>query len=752
MSRRLRTAIIGCGKVAHLHARALTRLPEAEFVAVADVDAARAQAFASRYGVEAREDLADAEVVIICTPHPLHKEAAIAAMNKGAHVLVEKPLATTVADCDEMIAAAVRNRVRLGAVSQRRFLEPIQRMKAAIDAGKIGRPILGTVNMFSWRDEAYYKSDPWRGKWDTEGGGVLINQAPHHLDILQWLMGPIEEVTGRWANLNHPYVEVEDTALALIRFQGGGLGSVTVSLSQNPGIYTKIHVHGSNGYSVGAQTDTGATFVAGVSEAAEPAFNDLWTIPGEAAPSADRTGEDYHALQDREFLQAILEDRDPMVDGKEGRKVVELISAIYQSGREGRSVLLAAMLALLCFFAPLKAADFALTHARIYTAPEAKPIPDGTILIRDGRIAEVGQKVKVGRDVRALDCSGMTVTAGLWNSHVHIFTPGLLHAERFSGAQLSAQLEAMLTRWGFTTVFDVASILSNTNLIRERIAKGEVRGPKILTVGEPFFPKDGVPVYVKPFLEENHIVLPEDQSTAEAVGRVKRQVQEGADGIKIFAGSIQAHNILVMPVDLASAIVRESHSLGKPVFAHPSNAPGVEVSIASGVDVLAHVPATGGELPQGLWERAKAAHMALIPTLTLFEWEAQRGKASAEETARWRNAAVAQLKAYSQLGGQILFGTDVGYTDHFDTAEEYRLMSQAGMTFPQILASLTTNPAQRFQQANHSGRIAKGMDADLTVFHSDPAVDITSLARVRYTIRQGAVIFSDLPVSAAVHE
>ena len=170
------------------------------------------------------EDLAGVEVAIVCTPHPLHKDAALAAMNTGAHVLVEKPLATTVADCDEMIAAAARNGVRLGAVSQRRFFEPIQRMKAAIDAGKIGRPVLGTVNMFSWRDEAYYKSDPWRGKWDTEGGGVLINQAPHHLDILQWLMGPIEEVTGRWANLNHPYVEVEDTAMALVRFRGGGTG------------------------------------------------------------------------------------------------------------------------------------------------------------------------------------------------------------------------------------------------------------------------------------------------------------------------------------------------------------------------------------------------------------------------------------------------------------------------------------------------------------------------------------------------
>jgi UDP-N-acetyl-2-amino-2-deoxyglucuronate dehydrogenase len=338
MSRRLRVAIIGCGKVAHLHAQALRLLPEAELVAVTDVDTDRARAFAKQYSVESRGDLANAEVAIICTPHPLHKASAIAAMNNGAHALVEKPLAATIADCDEMIEAAARNKVRLGAVSQRRFFEPIQRMKAAIDAGKIGRPVLGTVNMFSWRDEAYYKSDPWRGRWDTEGGGVLINQATHHLDILQWLMGPIEEVSGLWANLNHPYIEVEDTALAMVRFHGGGLGSITVSLSQNPGVHTKIHIHGSNGFSVGAQTDTGATFVAGSTQAIDPPFNDLWTIPNEPLPVSVHTNIDYHALQDREFLQAILNDRDPAVDGKEGRKVVELISAIYQSGRVGRPV------------------------------------------------------------------------------------------------------------------------------------------------------------------------------------------------------------------------------------------------------------------------------------------------------------------------------------------------------------------------------------------------------------------------------
>lgn len=351
----MRTAIVGCGKVAHLHAAALRSLPESEFVAVCDADESRSAAFAAQYGVRSFADVTQmvaesgAQAVVICTPHPAHADPAVAAANAGAHVLVEKPLASSLADCDRMIEAADRNGVRLGVVSQRRFFEPVARMKAAIDAGKIGTPVLGTVAMFSWRDEAYYRSDPWRGRWDTEGGGVLINQSPHHLDILQWLMGPVEEVVGRWANLNHPYVEVEDTALAILRFRSGGMASITVSLCQNPGIYTKIHIHGSNGASVGTQTDTGATFIAGMSGVAEPPLNDLWTIPGEQHllagfqeqdrerfASIDATGH-YHLLQVREFLQAVREGRAPSVDGLEGRKVVEIIAAIYASGNAAAS-------------------------------------------------------------------------------------------------------------------------------------------------------------------------------------------------------------------------------------------------------------------------------------------------------------------------------------------------------------------------------------------------------------------------------
>jgi predicted dehydrogenase len=204
--------------------------------------------------------------------------------------------------------------------------------------------------MFSWRDEAYYRSDPWRGKWATEGGGVLVNQSPHQLDLLRWFMGEIDEISGCWANLNHPSIEVDDTALAMIRFKNGGLGSIVTSLSQRPGIYTKVHIHGSNGASVGVETDRGATFVAGVSDIAEPPLNDLWTIPGEEHLLAEFQTDDrarfrqinatthYHALQVRDFLQAVRDNRPPLVTGEDGRIVVEMFTAIYRSNQERRPI------------------------------------------------------------------------------------------------------------------------------------------------------------------------------------------------------------------------------------------------------------------------------------------------------------------------------------------------------------------------------------------------------------------------------
>jgi UDP-N-acetyl-2-amino-2-deoxyglucuronate dehydrogenase len=354
--RRLRTALVGCGKVGATHAAALRTLDESDFVGVCDADFGRAGRFAAdgpaRPFADVASMLAEArpEVVLLATPHPLHAEAAILAARAGAHVLVEKPLAASLVDADAMLAEAKKSGVTLGVISQRRFYEPVLRMKAAIDAGKIGRPVLGVFQMYSWRDPSYYQSDPWRGRWDAEGGGVLVNQSPHQLDLLRWFLGDIEEVSGNWANLNHPEVEVDDTAVATIRFKNGGLGSIITSLSQKPGLFTKVHVHGSNGASVGVETDRGATFIAGVSAIAEPPLNDLWTIPGEedflskfqAEDRAHFAGIDaathYHALQIRDFLQACLEGRPPLVTGEDGREVVALFTAIYRSHREGRPI------------------------------------------------------------------------------------------------------------------------------------------------------------------------------------------------------------------------------------------------------------------------------------------------------------------------------------------------------------------------------------------------------------------------------
>lgn len=352
----VRAALIGCGKVGGVHAAALAGLTEAQLVGCCDASAERAATFAARYGGRAFTDLdallrtAAPEAVIVATPHPLHAAPAIRAAEAGVHVLVEKPLAASLADCDAMLAAARKAGVTLGAVSQRRFATPVLRMRAAIDAGKIGRPALGVILMFNWRDEAYYRSDPWRGRWDTEGGGVLVNQSPHHLDLLRWFLGPVEEISGTWANLNHPYVEVEDTALATIRFRNGGVGSVVVSLAQKPGLWSKVHVHGTSGASIGVETDRGATFVAGMSAPVEPPRNDLWTIPGEealldafqAADRAEFAGIDpatyYHALQLRDFFGALRSGRPPLVTGEDGRAVVALFTAIYESHRQKRPI------------------------------------------------------------------------------------------------------------------------------------------------------------------------------------------------------------------------------------------------------------------------------------------------------------------------------------------------------------------------------------------------------------------------------
>ncbi len=353
---KMRFGLMGYGKVANLHAVALGRSRNARLVSVCGRNTVRRDEFARNWGIASRATVADmvredhVDAVIINTPHPRHHDDALDAFAAGCHVLVEKPMAISVAECDAMIEAARRAGKVLSVVSQRRWYPSCQRIKAAIESGKLGKPAVAQVTILGWRDEKYYAADPWRGKWDTEGGGVLINQAPHQFDLMCWFMGPAAGIQAYWDNVNHPYIEVEDTAVAAIRFKNGGMGSVLVSNSQKPGIYAKIHIHGTSGASAGVQTDGGAMFVAGMSGILEPPVNDLWTYPGEQQLLDQWKQQDeaffktidpttyFFTLQIEDLVQAIVEGRKPAVTGEDGRETVRIIEGIYTAGRSHAEV------------------------------------------------------------------------------------------------------------------------------------------------------------------------------------------------------------------------------------------------------------------------------------------------------------------------------------------------------------------------------------------------------------------------------
>jgi imidazolonepropionase-like amidohydrolase len=409
-----------------------------------------------------------------------------------------------------------------------------------------------------------------------------------------------------------------------------------------------------------------------------------------------------------------------------------------------RSLLMgAAALGACSTLRPSRDDTVAIINARIYTAPEASPIERGAILMRNGRIDSLGAEVRAPSGVRTIDAGGGAVTAGFWNCHVHVLTPDLLHAERRSDAELSAILTGMFTRWGFTTVFDIASLLANTNVIRSRVESGAVAGPKILTTGEPFFPPNGTPIYIRDFLGSEGLSVPETTTADAAAARAAQQLAGGADALKIFAGSIVGGDIgvLPMPIDIARAVVDVAHRAGKPVFAHPSNQAGLEVAIEAGIDILAHTASMSGQWSADLISRLLQLRMALVPTLTLFEVEARRFGEAPELTAQIMATIKQQVNAYRSAGGGILFGTDVGYTDVVDTSREFQLLQEANLDFAAVLASLTTAPAARFGFAQRKGRIARGMDADLVIVEGDPRIDLSALTRVRQTIRTGRVIY-----------
>jgi imidazolonepropionase-like amidohydrolase len=374
----------------------------------------------------------------------------------------------------------------------------------------------------------------------------------------------------------------------------------------------------------------------------------------------------------------------------------------------------------------------ACVGGKVYPSPTAPPIENAGVLVEDGKISAVAAGVvfKLLSSAEVLDCKGKTIVAGFWNSHVH-FETGWHGAAEAPADKLEAHMQEMLTRWGFTTVWDLGSEPSNTLTLRKRVEAGEVPGPQILMAGD-IFPENGHPVYLPPEME-----LPEAGNAGEAMLMARGYLSMGYDGIKLFTGAYMGDKPVVnMGPAIVKAAVDVAHQQGKPVFTHPQNRVGVDNALAGGVDILAHTVPTEGTFTTDELARMKRQHTALIPTLTL--WKTVVPDPAIQD--QLVQAGVNELKEYFSEGGMILFGTDVGFTTKYDTSQEFEFMGRA-MGWKDVLASLTTNPAEYFKESL-KGRVEKGMDADFVVLEGDPAADVRNFAKVVYTVRAGKVIYS----------
>ena len=338
--------IVGCGMIANFHAKAIEDISGAKVVACQSRRLKSAKKFATEFGgtpyETVKEMLADpaVDIVTICTPSGAHLEPAVAAAKAGKHVIIEKPLEVTLKRCDKIIRACEDNGVVLSTIFPSRFHKSSQLLKQAVDKGRFGTLTLGDAYVKWFRTQEYYDSGQWRGTWELDGGGALMNQAIHSVDLLTWLMGPVAELSAQTATLAHKRIEVEDVATASLKFENGALGVIEASTAAFPGTLKKIEIHGSDG-SAGIEeediklwqfkkmTAKDKKIVASFEGATE-------TGGGAADPSA--IGHAAHAHQFRDVIKAIKTGGKPSIDGAEGRRSVEIILAIYKAAETGRTV------------------------------------------------------------------------------------------------------------------------------------------------------------------------------------------------------------------------------------------------------------------------------------------------------------------------------------------------------------------------------------------------------------------------------
>ena len=351
MDETLRFGIVGCGVIGPVHAEAIAILPDAQLVSVVDINPRQAQKLASQYGARPYtqlQEMLDSEpvdVVIICAPSGLHGELACQVMRSGRHVIVEKPMEITREAMDEMLRVQQATGVKLAVISQHRFDQASLQVRELIEEKAFGRLVLGNAIVPWWRSQQYYDSGDWRGTWKLDGGGVLMNQSIHSIDLLQWLMGPVKSIFGYTDTLVH-HMETEDVAVAVLRFASGSLGTIAATTGAYPGVTTRIEIFGDQGSAVIendrlsylhlARDDTQSISSYGVA----PQERKQHEESGSASQNPAALSASSHALQIADMMRAIREDGTPIVDGYAARLPIEIILSIYESARLQKEVTL----------------------------------------------------------------------------------------------------------------------------------------------------------------------------------------------------------------------------------------------------------------------------------------------------------------------------------------------------------------------------------------------------------------------------
>ena len=332
--RKIRFGILGCGTIGDVHARAIRELSDdAELIALCDVSEERANEYAKKYGVKAytsyEEMLAspDIDAISICTPSGMHADQSIKALDAGKHVLLEKPMALTSADAKRVCDKVEETKKTLSVIFQMRFTDDIQYLRKVINEGKLGQLVFCDLYMKYWRDKSYFTVSPWRGTFAMDGGGALMNQGIHGVDIMHYLFGKPRLLTARVKTLVHD-IETEDTAIATVEYESGALGVMQASTSSNPGFNRRIEINGSRGYAIIVDANIEKLYIDG-----EFVIDTSVTSGASTASDPTKMSHDRHALQVKNFIRAIRGEEELVSTALDGYNAVSFIEDVYKASK-----------------------------------------------------------------------------------------------------------------------------------------------------------------------------------------------------------------------------------------------------------------------------------------------------------------------------------------------------------------------------------------------------------------------------------